>query len=61
MKRKNYFYLAALSLAMTFSMGHVATTTIPRLMVAEKIRSAWTTVPKTPLHGVTICTTWQCC
>ncbi len=53
MKKKNYFYLAALS--------HVATTTIPRLMVAEKIRSAWTTVLKTPLHGVTICTTWQCC
>ena len=40
MKKKNYFYLAALSLAMTFSMGACL---------------------KTPVHGVTICITLQCC
>ena len=61
MKKKNYFYLAALSLAMTFSMEHVATTTTPIRMVAEKIRSTWITVLKTPVHGVTICITLQCC
>ena len=61
MKKKNYFYLAALSLAMTFSMGACSDNNDPNRMVAEKIRSTWITVLKTPVHGVTICITLQCC
>ena len=54
MKKKNYFYLAALSLAMTFSMGACSDNNDPNPDGGGKVL-------KTPVHGVTICITLQCC
>ena len=48
MKKKNYFYLAALSLAMTFSMGACSDNNDPNPDGGGK-------------DPVTICITLQCC
>ena len=57
MKKKNYFYLAALSLAMTFSMGACSDNNDPNPDGGGKDPVTWITVLKTPVHGVTICIT----
>ena len=61
MKKKNYFYLAALSLAMTFSMGACSDNDDPTPDGGGKDPVSLDYSSETPLHGVTICTTWQCC
>ena len=61
MKKKNYFYLAALSLNRGISRWEHVATTRPQSGWRRKDPVTWITVLKTPVHGVTICITLQCC
>lgn len=61
MKKKNYFYLAALSLAMTFSMGACSDNNDPNPDGGGKDPVNLDYSSENAVHGVTICITLQCC